>query len=54
MEVEGDGRTRDFAKAADDFQKAADAGDITALEALSALYRQGKGVAQDLPGPWRC
>ncbi len=29
------------------FQRAADAGDVDALEALSALYRQGRGVAED-------
>lgn len=38
---------RDFGTAAGYFQRAADAGDIDALEALSALYRQGRGVAQD-------
>ena len=39
---------REFANAAGLLQRAADAGDIDALEALSALYRQGRGVAQDL------
>lgn len=39
---------QDFAKAAGYFQRAADAGDVDALEALSALYRQGRGVVKDL------
>lgn len=38
----------DFTGAAGLFQRAADAGDIDALEALSALYRQGRGRPQDL------
>lgn len=43
MAVEG----QDFTRAAGSFQRAADAGDVDALEALSALYRQGRGVAKD-------
>ena len=40
---------RDFPRRAAEFQRAADAGDVDALEALSALYRQGRGVPQDPP-----
>ena len=38
----------DWPTAASLFQRAADAGDVDSLEALSALYRQGRGVPQDL------
>ena len=38
----------DFEAAGGLFQRAADVGDVDALEALSALYRQGRGVPQDL------
>jgi TPR repeat protein/Tfp pilus assembly protein PilF len=38
---------KDFAKALDLFQQAADAGSATAMNNLGVLYRDGQGVAQD-------
>src|SRR6516165_6331752 len=44
----GQGVARDFAKAREWYQKAADKGDAIAMTSLGWLYQNGQGVAQDL------
>jgi len=43
----GDGVEVDFAKAAAWYRRAADLGNVAAINNLGALYHQGKGVAPD-------
>jgi TPR repeat protein len=48
MALENEGKPSDFAKAADYFKRASDAGDADASYALGVLYKNGRGVEKDI------